>query len=266
MNKLISSKLWWLYLLIIIIAINFIASEFHYRLDLTQEKRYTLSKPTKKLLGNLDEEVNIDIFLKGDLKAGIKKLSKSTEELLEEFKEYGNGKVHFRFFDPLISLDDSAKKELVDSLKTMGIDPMTVVAQSKKGEEQSERFILPGAIVKYKDRIFPVNLLKGISNTDENSLYNNAEALLEYKFANAIDKITQNKVPAIGYAVGNGEPLDFRVYNLITGLKKNYNFGIVKLDSLDIIPLQYNAIIIVKPTTKFADKEKLKLDQYVMHG
>ena len=266
MSKLISSKFWWLYLLIIIVVINFIASQFHYRLDLTQEKRYTLSKPTKKLLSNLDEEVNIDIFLKGDLKAGIKKLSKSTEELLDEFKEYGNGKVHFRFFDPLISLDDSAKKDLVDSLKRMGIDPMTVVAQSKKGEEQSERFILPGAIVKYKDRIFPVNLLKGISNTDENSLYNNAEALLEYKFANAIDKITQNKVPAVGYVLGNGEPLDLRVYNLIEGLRKNYNFGIVKLDSLDIIPLQYNAIIIVKPTLKFADKEKLKLDQYVMHG
>ncbi len=266
MNKLISSKLWWLYLLIIIIAINFIASQLHYRLDLTQEKRYTLSKPTKKLLSNLDEQVNIDIFLKGDLKAGIKKLSKSTEELLEEFKEYGNGKVHFRFFDPLISLDDSAKKDLVDSLKRMGIEPMNIVAQSKKGDEQSERFILPGAVVKYKDRIFPVNLLKGISNTDENSLYNNAEALLEYKFANAIDKITQTKVSAIGYALGNGEPLDLRVYNLIEGLRKNYNFGIVKLDSLDFIPSQYNAIIIVKPTIKFADKEKLKLDQYVMHG
>src|SRR5271154_6671246 len=107
MNKLASSKYWWLYLIIILVAINFIASQFHYRFDLTKEKRYTLSEPTKKLLRNLDDDINVDIFLKGDLKAGIKKISKSTEELLSEFKEYGKGKIHFRFFDPLTDLDDS---------------------------------------------------------------------------------------------------------------------------------------------------------------
>ncbi len=266
MNKFISSKLWWLWLLIIIIVVNFIAAQFHYHIDLTKEKRYTLSEPTKKLLSHLDDNINVDIFLKGDLKSGIKKLAKSTEELLEEFKEYGNGKVHFRFFDPLTDLDDSAKKLLVDSLSRMGIDPMNLVAQSKKGEEQSERFILPGAIVKYKDRLFPVNLLKGVSNTDENSLYNNAEALLEYKFANAIDKITEKTEPALGYIIGNGEPLDFSVYNLVEGMRTNYHFAIVKLDSIQTIPPELSAIIIVKPTKKFSDEEKLKLDQYVMHG
>ncbi len=266
MNKIISSKFWWLWLLIIIIAINFIAAQFHYHLDLTKEKRYTLSEPTKKLLKNLDDNINVDVYLKGDLKAGIKKLTKSTEELLQEFKEYGNGKVHFRFFDPLIDLDDSAKKLLVDSLSSMGIQPMNLVAQSKKGEEQSERFVLPGAMVKYKDRTFPINLLKGVSGADENALYKNAEALLEYKFANAIDKITEKHVPAIGYVMGNGETLDFSVYNLIEGFKKNYNLGIIKLDSVYTIPSVFNAIIVVKPIQKFSDAEKLKLDQYVMHG
>ena len=266
MNKITSSKFWWLYLLIIIIVINWVASQIHYRLDLTKEKRYTLSEPTKKLLKNLDDNINIDIYLKGDLKAGIKKLTKSTEELLNEFKEYGNGKVHFRFFDPLTDLDDSAKKDLIDSLNRMGIQPMTQVAQSKKGEEQSERFVLPGAMVKYKERNFPINLLKGVSGADENALYNNAEALLEYKFANAIDKITEKNVPTIGYVVGNGEPIDFSVYNLIEGLRKNYRFGIIRLDSVPTITNEVNAIIIVKPTSKFSDAEKLKLDQYVMHG
>jgi ABC-2 type transport system permease protein len=266
MNKLVSSKYWWLYLIIIIFAINSVASQFHYRLDLTKEKRYTLSGPTKRLLQNLDDNIKIDIFLTGDLKAGVKKLSKSTEELLSEFKEYGKGKIYFRFFDPLTDLDDSAKKSFVDSLKAMGIQAMTQVAQSKKGEEQSERFVLPGAIVKYKNRIFPVDLLKGVSNTDDNSFYNNAEALLEYKFANAIDKITQKHLPAIGYVMGNGEPLDFSVYNLIEGLKKNYNLGIIKLDSIPTIPSIFDAIIVVKPTRKFSDPQKLKLDQYAMHG
>jgi ABC-2 type transport system permease protein len=266
MNKLINSTYWWLYLILITVAVNILASQFHYRLDLTQEKRYTLSNPTKKLLRGLDGDINIDVYLKGDLKSGIKKLAISTEELLEEFEEYGKGRIHFRFFDPLSSLDDTAKKALLDSLGALGIQQETEVAQSKKGEEQSERFILPGAMVKYKDRIFPVNLLKGVSNTDANSLFNNAEALLEYEFADAIDKITQGELPVIGYAIGNGEPLDFRVYHLISGLKKNTDLRIVRLDTIRFIPPRLNALILVKPTEKFTDREKLKLDQYLMHG
>ncbi|HVM88871.1 MAG TPA: gliding motility-associated ABC transporter substrate-binding protein GldG [Puia sp.] len=266
MKKINSSKFWWLYLLIIIVAVNFIAAQLHYRVDLTKEKRYTLSEPTKNLLKNLDGDIDIDVYLKGDLKAGIKKLAKSTEELLEEFKEYANGKVHFHFFDPLTTLDDSARQTFVDSLSKMGIQPMTQVAQSKKGEEQSERFVLPGAIVKYKQRIFPINLLKGVNNSDETTYYNNAEALLEYKFANAIDKITEKNVPAVAYVLGNGEPLDFTVYNLIEGLRKNYNFGIFRLDSVPTISRKFDAIILVKPDNTFTEAEKLKLDQYVMHG
>jgi ABC-2 type transport system permease protein len=266
MNKLFSSKYGWVFAILLILLINFLASQFHFRLDLTQEKRYTLSEPTKKLLKQLDDNVNIDIFLKGDLKAGLKKLANSTDELLQEFKEYGNGKVHFHFYDPLANADDSSKKTILDSLQRMGIQQMTQVAQSKKGDEQSTRFVLPGAIVKYKDRIFPVSLLKGVSNADENSLYNNAEALLEYKFANAINKLTQKDVPDIAYVMGNGEPLDYSVYNIIEGLRKNYSLGFIKLDSIPVIPQQFNALVIVKPTQKFSDEEKLKLDQYVMHG
>ena len=63
MNKLLSSKYWWIYLLLILIGINFLAAEFHYRIDLTEENRYTLSEPTKKLLRNLDDRVSITFFL-----------------------------------------------------------------------------------------------------------------------------------------------------------------------------------------------------------
>ncbi|HTS46009.1 MAG TPA: gliding motility-associated ABC transporter substrate-binding protein GldG [Puia sp.] len=270
MKKKFSSKYSLLFLAIGLILLNFLAAQWHYRFDLTAEKRYSLSDATKKLLRNLDKEVDIDVFLKGDLKKGIKKLKNSTEELLREFNEYGKGKIHFNFFDPLTEIDDSAKAILLDSLARMGIQPMTQVAQSKKGEEESQRIVIPAAIVKYDNRIFPVDLLKGVQKSregqPEEQLYVNAETLLEYKFANAIDKLAQKEVPAIGYVLGNGEPLDFRVYDLIQNLRQNYLFGIVRLDSLPIIPDQYQAIIIVKPIQKFTDAEKLKLDQFTMHG
>ena len=73
MKKFIESKYGWLYLLVILVAVNFIAAQFHYRFDLTAEKRYTLSNPTKNLLRNLHDQVSITVFLDGDMPAGFKK-------------------------------------------------------------------------------------------------------------------------------------------------------------------------------------------------
>jgi len=257
--------------LLVLALINFAASHLLYRIDLTQEKRYTLSTSTKEMLGRVDDNIQIDFFLAGNLKAGIKKLAQSTKDILNEFNEYTDGKIRVHTFDPLTTLDDTTKVNFLDSLRRMGIQPMTQVAQAKRGDEETQRVVIPAAIVRYKDRAYPVNLLvQGVQNggpgQPEEQLYSNAETLLEYKFGSAIDKITAKDVPRIGYVVGNGEPLDYRVYDLIEDIRHNYHFGIIPLDSAAVIPSTFNAIVIVKPTEKFTEREKLTLDQYVLHG
>lgn len=255
---------------LVLAAANLLASHLHYRLDLTKEKRYTLSEPTKTLLARVDDDIQIDLYLAGDLKPGFRKLASSTTDELRAFNEYCDGRIRVHVYDPMVNLDDSAKVLLLDSLHRMGIQTYTQVVQAKKGEEESQRVVLPGAIVHYKGRIYPVNLLKGVQvgseGQPEEQEYTNAETLLEYKFGSAIDKLITKETPMVGYAMGNGEPLDFRVYDLIQDLRTSYRFGIVPLDSQAVIPLKYSALIIVKPTQKFTEREKLTLDQYVLHG
>jgi len=258
-------------LIAILAVVNLLSAHLHYRIDLTQEKRYTLSKPTKEMLSHLDDDIQVDIFLAGNLKAGLRKLAKSTDDILNEFNEYSDGKVRIHSFDPLAGLDDSAKSNLLDSFSRMGISPKTQIAQAKKGDEESQRIVIPAAIVHYKDHLYAVDLLTGVhlggGEQGEEQYYTNAETLLEYKFGSAIDKITQKTIPRIGYLLGNGEPLDYRVYGLIEELRQNYRFGVVKLDSVPFItPTDYQALVIVKPTEKFTEREKLTLDQYVLHG
>ncbi|HXB93997.1 MAG TPA: gliding motility-associated ABC transporter substrate-binding protein GldG [Puia sp.] len=257
-------------LVLVLIAVNLLAAHVHYRLDLTKEKRYTLSEPTKHLLARVDDNIQIDLYLAGDLKPGFRKLASATEDELREFNEYCDGKIRVHAFDPLASLSDTAKVVLLDSLHRMGLQPYTQIVQAKKGEEESQRVVLPAAVVHYKDRIYPINLLKGIQvgaeGQPEEQEFTNAETLLEYKFGSAIDKLITTEVPLVGYVMGNGEPLDFRVYDLVQDLRTNYRFGIVPLDSQAVIPLKYNALVIVKPTKKFTDREKLTLDQYLLHG
>lgn len=267
MNKLLVSKFGWLYLLLLLVVVNYLASLYHVRLDLTQEKRYTLSQPTKRLLRNLGDRVEITVFLDGDMPAGFKKLSNSTRDMMREFKELAGNNIIYRFSSPLTGQDDTAQTNLQLHLDSLGIRPTNVKVQAKAGEAQEERFVYPAALVKYKDNEFAVDLLQGQDMTGGLSSLNNAEALLEYKFAHAIHKVTLEHYPAIGYLVGNGEPLSYNVYDLIENtLKPNYGFGFVPIDSVPLIPMDFDALMIVKPTRGFNEQQKLKIDQYIMNG
>lgn len=269
MKKLFASKYWWISLLIVLVGINYLASQFHFRVDLTQEKRYTLSSPTKKLLRELGDQVTVTVLLDGEMPAGFKRLSNSARELLQEFKETGKANVQYRFQRPGVDPADSTSAFSMDSLMRMGLTPTNVRVKAKEGEGEEQRYLFPGALVTYQDRVIPVDFLQGSKVTDGDpfSTLNNAEALLEYKLTHAIQKVTAETVPAVGYLLGNGEPFNYNVYDLVEGtLKPNYGFGFVPIDSVKVIPQDFNALVIMKPTIRFTDAQKLKIDQYIMHG
>lgn len=267
MNKILASKLWWVYLLIVLAGINYLASVLHTRVDLTQEKRYTLSPATKKLLRGLPDQVQITVLLDGDMPAGFKKLSNSTREMLLEFKELARNNIQFKFKKPGEGLNDSARNQMLLYLDSLGLKPTNVKIQAKPGEAQEERLVYPGAIVQYADRELAIDLLQGQDMTGGIHSLNNAEALLEYKFAHTIQKITADTAPAIGYLVGNGEPMNYNVYDLVERtLRQDYRFGFVDINIEPVIPRELDALMIVKPTQTFTDEQKLKIDQYIMHG
>ncbi|ULQ54972.1 gliding motility-associated ABC transporter substrate-binding protein GldG [Flavihumibacter rivuli] len=267
MKKIISSKYGWLFLALALVALNWVSGFMNFRADLTAEQRYTLSSPTRRLLTGLDAPVNVDVLLSGEMPAGFRKLAVSTEDLLKSFKEAGKGNIRFRFIKPGEGLNDTAKAILYDSLARLGLNPTNIKAQTREGEGQEERLVFPGAVISYRDRVVAVDLLQGVSASGGLESLNKAEALLEYKFANAIRQLTTDTVPLIGYLVGNGEPVSYEVYDLIENvLKKNYAFRILPIDSVAAVPPVFKALVIAKPVTAFSDEQKLKLDQYVMNG
>jgi ABC-2 type transport system permease protein len=258
-------KKWWLPVTIIIfVAVNFFASIIHKRVDLTNEKRFTISSPVKKILQNLHDEVRVNIFLKGDLPAGFKNLSKSAEELLQEFKEDASGKISYKFISP----DDvmpGTSRTYADTLASLGIVPINLKVQLKAGEQS--QYVYPAALVQYKDTMVAVNLYSGTQTIITPPELNSAEALLEYKFADAVYKATQDHKPMIAYSVGNGEPTGNNVYDLVENvLKKNYSLFTINISKEPVIPDTFRLLMIVKPTLPFTEEEKLKIDQYIMRG
>ncbi|MEP7142208.1 MAG: gliding motility-associated ABC transporter substrate-binding protein GldG [Ferruginibacter sp.] len=275
-NKIFRSKAWLLLLILLLVIINWLAALFHTNIDFTNEKRFTLSNSTKSILENLDSTVNITVLLSGDIKSEFKKLSNSTKELLENFKNYGGKNIQYKFEIPGEGLDDTAKAKIFESLIGMGLRPTNQKVQVKEGVGINNRQVFPGAIIQYHDKTVAIDLLQGQvqKNTfnsndilDKQSL-NSAEALLEYKFANAIQKLTQTRVPIVAYAYGNNEPpYGFLPINdVFKTLGENFIVDTVNIRTQPLISQEYNAVVIVKPTEKFTDEQKFKLDQYVMNG
>lgn len=264
MNKIVKSRFWLLLVLLALFAVNWAASKWHTRLDFTNEKRFTLSAATKKLLKKLDEPVTINVFLKGNFPSGFRKLSSSTEDLLREFREVAGNKLKYHFISP----DETVAGTNVtyaDTLSGMGLYPINLTSQVKQGQQQ--QFVYPVALVEYKDQTMPVELYKGKTPLISFQELNSAEAMLEYSIANAIAKITRKEKPVIAYATGNGEPTNYDTYDLVENiLKPDYRFFTFDLQRQPVVPSEFKVLLLVKPTLSFSDEEKLKLDQYVMQG
>ncbi|MEY3376336.1 MAG: gliding motility-associated transporter substrate-binding protein GldG [Bacteroidota bacterium] len=265
MNKIKSFH--WLGWVLALVSLNILADFFHTGIDLTAEKRYTLSTTTETLINSIDEPVKLTVYLDGNLPAGFKKLADRAEDMANAFKSMSKGNFIVEFERPGAGLSDTAKAILFDSLQMMGINPTNVKAQQKDGEKTEETLVFPGAILTGKKGQIGIDFLEGQSNLNGLASLNNAEALMEFKIARAIMLLQRDSVPVVGYLTGNGQPLDYSVYDLVENvLRKDYYFKILPIDSVAFIPTEFKAIVIAKPTQPFSRAQRLKIDQYVMKG
>ncbi len=250
-----------------LIVINILCSKVSTRWDLTSDNRYTLSQPSQSRLKNLKGEVHIKIFLQDeDLPASFRHFSKSIKILLEDFNRYAGGKIHFVFFNPLEGASGSEKRKIIDSLTHLGITPYNIRAQANNSEGVTTQMIFPAALIDYQGHKIGINLLQSQPGGNPQQSLNYSTTLLEYKFIHAISRLTKGKPPRIAYILGNGETLNPSVYDLFSILDHHYRWDTLNLKKVSNIPKSYRAVIILDPSKSFTKKEKIKIDQYVMHG
>lgn len=248
----------------ILVFVNILAARFHGSIDLTREKRFTLSDATKKMLQDSKEPIVVDVFLTGELPAGFQKLREATREKLQAFKNYAGSNLSYRFRDPFENADELAKKKIMEDLYKEGVEPVELNVKDK--QNSSQQIIYPYAMVHYNGKENAVRLLDNHFGMSPLQVLNYSESLLEYKLASAIHKLQSKGKKKLAYLLGNGEPLGAQTYDMLTTLAQLY-----KIDTIDIhdnfkISERYDAIIINKPTLTFEDKDKFKIDQYIMRG
>ena len=254
--------------IVILIVLNAVSSQFFKRFDLTSDKRYTLSETTLDLLKNVKEPIKIDVFLDGDFPVAFKRLQSETYQLLEEYKAY-NSNIIFKFNNP--NGDASNAEQFANELIGLGFTP-TNINQNNKGKKELIQ-IFPWAIANMGEKSVRVPLLvNNYGNKPEENI-NKSVQLLEYAFTDAITKLTAIQKKKIAILKGNGEMPDKYMSDLLTNAKEYYALGEFNLDSLTTdLPKtlanlkRFDMAMIVKPTEAFSDQEKYILDQYVMNG
>ena len=247
------------------IGLNVIGNHFYGYLDLTEEKRYTLTQPTQNLLQNLDDVVYVNVLLEGEFPAGFKRLQKATREILDDFRSI-SGYIEYEFEDPIPnSLPVEEKNNRIKQLQNDGLRAKNL--RIKDGKEQKTVRFYPYAVLTYKGRSIPVDLVgEDIPGMSSHEALNNSVGLLEYKLSNAIQKLQTSRKPVIAFTTGHGELPYANTQDIRNELSAFYDVGNVHLDSLVQINPGISVLIIAKPRAPFSEKDKFKIDQYVMNG
>ncbi len=252
-------------LLIGLILINVVSNYFDAKIDMTADKRFTLSKTSVKVIEGINEPMQVIVLLKGDFPSYFKRLANETENLLQDFHQE-NPHIEYVFINPLKKGDDYVK-----SLIDKGLQPAQISLQ--KSGKMEQVMIFPWAILKQGKREMPVSLLtkayaKSIDEQIEKSIEN-----LEYALTNAIHLMTAEKQQKIAVIKGNGELDDLHIADFLRSIGKKYRLAPFTLDSVATEPVKtlhdlqnYNLAIVAKPTEKFNDSEKFVLDQFLMNG
>lgn len=256
------------FLAIGLFIINFASYYIYKRFDVTQDKRYTLSETTKKIIDGVDSPLIIDVFLEGTFPADFKKLQTETRQLLEEFSAY-NSNITFQFVNPIEKEEE--RVEVMKKFFEKGLTPINVTVEDKG--KQTQEVVFPWALANYGDKGAKVQLLKNLMGASTEKKVESSVQHLEYAFAEAIHKISKEKQRKIAVIKGNGELDDIYIADFLKTIRDNYYIGPITLDSVASQPKEtlkalnvYDLAIIAKPREKFTEAEKQVLDQFIMKG
>lgn len=250
----------------LLVLINWIASIQYGRIDLTEDKRYTLSPTTTEFLEQLQDTIRFSVYLHGDLPLAFTKMKREVTDMLTEYKRIGGNYVQIMYIDPAsLGKGKSSIQNTYKRLMQYGLKPYTIQEEDEQGK-LTQRFILPGIIVSTTQKYVPLNLLGNVlGNSTEEQIFN-ALQQFEYQCIKSMKQLMVKERKNIAFITDHKE-LSFQyVFDATMLLMEQYNVDRITTQQLFDSITKYDVAIFAKPQAVFSESHKYILDQYIMHG
>ncbi len=256
-----------------IILLNVIVSFFNWRADLTEDKRFSLSENTIDLLENneqLNERIFFKIYLEGDLPADMKHIRNNVQYILDEFIAYSGDKVQYEFIDPVGSDDKKFNEAVQEKIFNKGEGILPTYINSIDANSKEQLIVWPGAIVEFGGETVDIvqffDRERIVLGENVQNLVDKTINDLEYKFISSIRRVTNQNRKSIGFLQGHGELNENQTREVRKELKKDYRVGNIEIEGKVGALDEIDALVIAKPQTRFTEKDKFIIDQFIMRG
>jgi gliding-associated putative ABC transporter substrate-binding component GldG len=230
--------------LVILVLVNIISVRLFGRLDVTENRVFSLSDASKEIMRNLDDKVTVRAYFTEDLPAPYNNNRRMLLDELNEYKAYARGNLQYEFIDPS---GEKAEQEA----QQQGIAPVQVQVVKEDKFEVKKAYM--GMVLLYEDKKESIPV---IQNT----------GTLEYDISSTIKRLTSKGRKKIGFLNGQGEPAMSELTHVQEVLRKQYDVVPVDVSKGNAVPPDIGALIVDAPVNRFSDPDKFQVDQYLMRG
>ncbi len=251
--------------LVISLLVLVVANQWFFRVDLTSEKRFSLSEVSKNKLDKLTYPVYVDLYLAGDLPAEFRQLKQAIEEKVQDMNAWANMPVRIYQNDPYDITNEKERNKLFNQLVNIGIQPTDIRRNTDDGT--STQLIFPGAVIQYGDKYMGINLLKNNPALPAEQNLNNSIETLEYEFISALQQLqADGEKKKVAFLQGHDELSDDETLDMRQTLQTSYEVVNMNLQQVDWQRNLPDVLVVADPKSPFSEHDKFQIDQLLMRG
>lgn len=230
----------------ILVVVNLFALRHFNRLDLTEEKQYTLSDSSISAVRGLEDTLTVTVYVSENIPANLMELKRGVIDTLEEFRSYSAGRMILKYVNP------EGDDELKQKLARLGIqEAMWRVIEKDKVETAKGYF---GIGIRYRDKEEGIPVVGRLDT-------------FEYTLTATILKVAAPEAITIGFLMGHEEYEPYvELNNIWNTLQSQYEVTVVNLDNQAQVPGHVDVLVIPRPKEEIAEYQKFAIDQFMLGG
>jgi ABC-2 type transport system permease protein len=247
-----------------LLTIFFVSSNFLFRMDLTADKRFSLSDVSKEIASEMNNHIDIEFFLEGELEPGLQKLQREVFEKIAVLNVYSPKSIRIKMVDPYRFNNAEKREEFQNQLIEKGIRPISFNRKTDQGV--STRFIFPGAVIRSGGKEIAVNFLKNNPDFSYEVNFNHSIESVEFELVNAFQNLMRTKKSTVAFLEGHAEFNQYDVMDFVNALSADFGVKRITTAFLETGQSGIDILIVAGPKESFSEQDKFIIDQFIMSG